>query len=151
MRKLTTFLMATSLAAGAATSALAYPTGVQPALARPGDAQLLQVQYGRCFAGERPSDCRERVRWERRYRDRYEWRDGRYHPHGDDPGAALAATILGFALGAAIRGSQDDYDYYVAHRDDRYWRERCRTRYRSFDLRTGTYIETTGYRRYCRL
>ena len=61
-----------------------------------------------------------------------------------------AAAILGFALGAAILGSQSDYDYYYSHRADRRYLDGCRVRYRSFDPYTGTYVTSTGYRRYCR-
>jgi hypothetical protein len=112
-----------------------------------------------CYAGERRFECRERVAYERRYNRRYEWRDGRYYyyrdsryrsDHDDDVGAAIAGSILGFALGAAIVGNRDDYDYYNRHRYDRTWQSECRRRYSNFDPYTGTYLERDGYRRYCR-
>lgn len=142
---LVTGLAGLALTAGAFTAAQAYPAGVQPVQYRGGG--------DRCYAGERIGDCRERLRWERRHGNRYEWRDGRYHGRNDnnDAGAAMAGAILGFALGAAIQGNQGDYDYYNNHRDDRGWRSRCQARYRSFDWRTGTYVTSSGYRRYCRL
>lgn len=141
----------------AADAAQAYPAGIQPTLAQGHDARLQTVQYGdRCYGGERISDCRERLRWERRHGRHYEWRDGRYYDRryrdrDDDAGAAIAGAILGFALGAAIQGSQSDYDHYYSNRDNRSWRARCAARYRSFDWRTGTYLSRDGYRRYCRL
>jgi len=103
-----------------------------------------------CFRGEPLRDCRERTNWERRYGSRYYYDNGRYY-RSDSSGAALAAGILGFALGAAIQGDRSDYDYYYSRRSDRRYLDRCRVRYRSFDPYTGTYVTTTGYRRYCRL
>jgi hypothetical protein len=68
----------------------------------------------------------------------------------DRSGSAAVGAILGFALGAAIAGSQQDRDYYSSHSNDRDWLGRCRSAYRSFDPRTGTYLGDDGYRRYCR-
>lgn len=145
-KTLTIALTVASLAA--ATAPYASAAGLQPAVAQGGDAQLQLIQYrGGCFAGERFSDCRERMRWERRRgHHHYVWRDGRYV---DDSGAAIAGSILGFALGAAIAGSSSDHDYYVAHRYDRGWRARCRASYPAFDYGTGTYLGDDGYRHYC--
>lgn len=158
-------LLSTTLAGAlAATAAAPIPAPAipfQPASTQ-SEARLLQVQYRYgCYAGERPSDCRERQRWERRYNRQYEWRDGRYYERrgegyyerrrDDDTGALIAGAILGFVLGAAVTGSQNDYDHYYSRRDDRDWRARCAARYRSFDWRSGTYLSRDGYRRYCRL
>jgi hypothetical protein len=149
MMTLLSIAVAGSLAAAAAAPAIpVQPTSQQF------EAKLMQVQYRRgCYAGERPGDCRERLRWERRHNRHYEWRDGRYYEHrrDDDAGAAIAGAILGFVLGAAISGSQNDYDRYYSQRDDRDWRARCQARYRSFDWRSGTYLSRDGYRRYCTL
>jgi hypothetical protein len=126
--------------------------GLEPAIARSAGAQVEQVQYRvyrndyGCYRGERVFDCRERLRWERRHNRRMVWRDGRYFD--DETGAAIAGGILGFALGAAIAGSRDDYNYYYAHRYDRAWRARCRY-LPGFDWRTGTYLGRDGYRHYC--
>jgi hypothetical protein len=110
-----------------------------------------QIQYrGGCYRGERPRDCRERSRYERRYNRRYNWDNGRYYHRDNDAGAAVAGAVLGFALGAAITGSRDDYDYYNRYRNDRGYRDYCRNRYRSFDPYSGTYDAGDGYRRYCR-
>ena len=101
-----------------------------------------------CFGGERYNDCRERLRAERRSQRHYVYRDGHYEDR-DASGAAVAAGILGFILGAAVAGSTHDRDYYQAHRNDGDWRSRCRAAYRGFDARTGTYLGRDGYRHYC--
>jgi len=141
---------AATLVGGLAVPAYAKPI-VPDAATLPRADGFEQVQYRRgCYPGETRRDCRERQRWERRYRDRYYYRGGRYYRRDRD-GDELAAAIIGFALGAAIMGSRDDYNYYYSRRNDRRYIERCRVRYRSFDPYTGTYVTTTGYRRYCRL
>jgi len=133
-------------AAVAGVPTQAAPRGLDTALTVQGDAQLIQVQNRRCFPGERSADCRERMRVEQRSHRRYVYRYGRYV---DESGAAVAGAILGFALGAAIAGSQDDYTYYHSHRNDRGWRTRCQSAYSGFDYRTGTYRGNDGYRHYC--
>ncbi|HWA60072.1 MAG TPA: hypothetical protein VG939_01795 [Caulobacteraceae bacterium] len=143
--------MKTIIATALAAASLVGATGVsaqalQPAVATSGDAQLQLVQWRGCFAGERPYDCRERMRWEHRHHHHYVWRDGRYVD--EDAGAAIAGSVLGFALGAAIAGDRGDYDYYMAHRYDRGWRRRC-SAMPGFDWRSGTFIGRDGYRHYC--
>ena len=100
----------------------------------------------RCFPGERSADCRERGRAEQRSHKGYVYRNGHYE---DNSGAVVAGSILGFVLGAAIAGSQQDHEYYNSHRNDRGWRSRCRSAYSDFDYRTGTYNGSDGYRHYC--
>ena len=158
MRKLivvamTVATVGTGWSYGAQASPLGRGVSGDLALAAgPGAPGIEKVQYRRaCYRGERPRDCRERLRYERRYNRRYDWNNGRYSYRGDnDAGAAVAGAVLGFALGAAIMGSQDDYDYYYRYRNDNSYRSWCRTRYRSFDPYTGTYMANDGYRRYCR-
>ncbi len=105
--------------------------------------------YNACYRGENARDCRERLTFQQRSNHRYVWRNGRYE---DDSGAAVAAGILGFILGAAIAGSDTDREYYYAHRHDHGWRDRCYASYRSsFDYDSGTYLGRDGYRHYCRL
>jgi hypothetical protein len=135
-------LAVATLASGAAQAA---QPGFDTTLARPGDAQLI-LAASHCFRGERSADCRERLRVEQRSNRHYVYRDGRYQ---DNSGAAIAGGILGFVLGAAIAGSQQDHDYYYSHRNDRGWRERCQQSYHDFDYRTGTYVGGDGYRHYC--
>lgn len=103
---------------------------------------------GGCFSGERRDDCRERQSYERQSKHHYVWRGDHYEDQ-DAAGAAIAGGIIGFILGTAIAGSNDDRDYYNAHRNDRDWRDRCAKSYPGFDPRTGTYAGPDGFRRYC--
>lgn len=136
---------AASLAAAAIASAA---ISVQPAnAAKWGDERVVRVAYRGCYAGESPASCRDRMRWENRSHRHLVWRDGRYYDDNNS-GSAIVGGILGFALGAAIAGSHDDYTYYQSHRNDRGWRARCRN-LPGFDWRSGTYIGRDGYRHYC--
>lgn len=117
--------------------------------AQPYQGQHREQAYQGCFPGERSSDCRARQSVERRGQHRYVRRDDGRYEERDSSGAAIASGILGFVLGAAIAGSASDRDYYVSHRHDRGWRNRCRSEYRGFDYRTGTYMGPDGYRHYC--
>lgn len=103
---------------------------------------------GACFAGERRDDCRERLNFESRHNRHYVWRNDHYESD-DSAGAAVAGGVIGFILGAAVAGSNNDRDYYNAHRNDRDWQNRCRATYHDFDSRTGTYSGEDGYRHYC--
>ena len=154
MRKtLTVAIAAITLAAGFAVPAYAKPI-IPDSIAIPATSGLQQVQYrnsryNRCYAGERKRDCKERMRWERNHGGDYQYRNGRYYSR-DDRNDSAAIAILGFVLGAAIQGDQSDYDYYYSRRQDRRYLDGCRTRYRSFDRSSGTYMTSNGYRRYCR-
>lgn len=103
---------------------------------------------GTCFSGEGRDDCRERLRYEQQSHHRYVWRGDHYEDQ-DATGAAVAGGIIGFILGTAIAGSNDDRDYYNAHRNDRDWRDQCARSHPGFDARTGTYVGPDGFRRYC--
>jgi hypothetical protein len=83
----------------------------------------------------------ERERWARQYRSRQGHR-------GDDASQSLIAGIIGFALGAAIVGSQDEADR--ARAADQTFDQACRQRYRSYDARSRTYLGTDGLRHYCK-
>lgn len=75
----------------------------------------------------------------------------RYHHHGN-----IGAGIAGFAAGAIIGGAlaqHRDYgpDYY-AYQPGPSYRQRvrwCMRHYRSYDLRTRTYLGYDGYRHHC--
>jgi hypothetical protein len=86
------------------------------------------------------------------YRDRGDWRrwDNRRRYRDRNNNDALAAGIIGFALGAAIMGSQNDANRAYARRDDRGHVARCSRMYRSYDPRSDTYLARDGYRYYCR-
>ena len=75
-----------------------------------------------------------------------------YYPHhhyygGYGPGAGLAAGILGFAAGAAIAGAAEDRGYD----DDRGHVDACLQAYKSYDVRSDTYLGYDGYRHRCEL
>lgn len=149
---LTAAMAALTMTAGMTVPAYAKPM-VPDRVAAPASG-FEQVRYRprnihHCYASESLRDCRERMRWEMRNRDRYNYRGGRYYERRDD-GSEVAAAILGFALGAAIQGDRSDYDYYYSHRRNRGYEEGCRTRYSSYDRNSGTYRTEDGYRRYCR-
>jgi hypothetical protein len=89
-------------------------------------------------------------RWEAQ-RDR-EWRRNSYNRYRRDRGDntdALAAGIIGFALGAAILGSQNDASRAYGYRSDRQHIASCRARYRSYDAASNTFLGNDGYRHYC--
>ncbi len=92
----------------------------------------------------------DRDEWERHSSERDRWAQNyqrRRSSRGDDNSTALIAGIIGFALGAAIVGSQqqaerardadDSYDTY------------CARKYRSYDRRSRTYMGFDGVRHYC--
>lgn len=89
----------------------------------------------------RDRDWDRRDRWDRRYR-----RDRR-----DNDGQALAAGLIGFALGAAIIGSQQERQKAYDRRGDTSHIGQCRARYRSYDASSDTYLGNDGYRHYCKL
>ena len=146
-------LGAASMVVASVSGAAAPTVPLDRNLAAPGAVRLFQAQHYRqypqyqgCYRGESGADCRARLQVEQRTHRRYVYRNGRYE---DTSGAAIAGAILGFVLGAAIAGSQQDRDYYYRHRNDRDWRSRCQSAYPNFDYRTGTYAGNDGYRHYC--
>lgn len=88
--------------------------------------------------------------WQRRGNERERWvrKHQRRHGHDDrDDSSALVAGIIGFALGAAIVGSQQEAEQ--ARRADRSWDDACARRYRSYDRNSRTYLGHDGLRHYC--
>lgn len=150
------------------TAALTLGLGVAPGAVSAGQltpqarpevasgAQLIPAQHrGRgadwrryCYRGERVSDCRHRLRTPTRRHDHHHRRHD--HRRQGDVGTAVALAVLGQALGVNIVGQWSDRDHYHSHRNDRAWHDWCRSRYRSYDYRSGTYLHRDGYRRYCR-
>ena len=79
-----------------------------------------------------------------------EWSNNRYRTYRNDSnGDALAAGIIGFALGAAIQGNQYDSARSYSYRGDRGHVASCRARYPSYDQRSDTYLGPDRYRHYC--
>ena len=76
----------------------------------------------------------------------------RRHPdRRHDNSDAIITGMLGFALGAAIAGNQNDQAYARSRMGDGDWVSYCSRRYRSFDRRSGTYLAYDGLRYYCRM
>jgi tetrahydromethanopterin S-methyltransferase subunit F len=63
-----------------------------------------------------------------------------YRSHRSDGGAAAAGAIIGLALGAIIASQATQYNRSV---------EWCMQRYRSYNPRTGTWIDYKGRVRRC--
>lgn len=86
--------------------------------------------------------------WERHRRERDVWaRDYQRRRRGDHDSSALVAGILGFALGAAIVGSQQQAER--ARTADQSWDDYCARKYRSYDRHSRTYLGADGLRHYC--
>ena len=91
----------------------------------------------------------EQVRHHRRYYRHHHRRH--YHRHyRNDYGAAAAAGIIGFGLGAAIAAGANEPRYYDGPYGDPDWHAYCASKYRSYDPRTGTFLGYDGYRHPCR-
>ena len=115
------------------------------------------VQQQRNFVGNwcdrHPNDpsCQDfRVHHNRWSNEQYQsWYQSHHNQNGFDP---LAAGIFGFAAGAIIAGAaanSDNGDYYNG--DDADHIDACQQAYRSYDLRTDTYLGYDGYRHECQL
>lgn len=127
-----------SLASADIAAAQPRPYGPPP----PGGPYAQQYYYNGRWVGpdEWNRHSYERNRWERRYHSRH-------HDHDNDQGAALVAGIIGFALGAAIVGSQQEAQR--AREADRSFDASCARKYRSYDPRSRTYLGADGFRHYC--
>ncbi len=167
MRKLIIFgLTATLLASGGMAAAAPSPVYLPDYSIQigQGDAVLQDAQYRpgdrrqptpRARPGQRPgyrapnrNAFRAPSYWnDRQPRGYYQRNYGRVRRDND---SAVAAGFLGFLLGAAIMGSNNDRDYANTRLNDQSWTSNCSRRYRSFDMRSGTYLGNDGYRHYCR-
>jgi len=133
--------MAAAIAATSVT-ALAQPGGGYRHDQHPGESR---------YAQQAPPPGWDQQNW--RYRQQYEQR----HPgqrrdwnRQDDNSGAMVAGILGFVLGAAIAGSQQDQARAHTRLSDKQWVASCARKYRSFDASSGTYFGSDGLRHYCR-
>jgi len=135
--------MALALTANSlAPVALAQPRPYEPSRDQPrgGYDQGRDGQYQR----RPPPPGWGESQWERR--QRYEQRN---RSRRDDHSDAIIAGAIGFALGAAIYGSERERDTIRPRLHDRRWLNWCARRYRSFDRRSGTYLGYDGFRHYC--
>lgn len=88
--------------------------------------------------------------WERHSAERDRWarnNQRRRSDRRDDNSSALIAGIIGFALGAAIVGSQQQAER--ARSGDESFDTYCARKYRSYDRRSRTYMGFDGARHYC--
>jgi hypothetical protein len=87
------------------------------------------------------------------YRDRGYYRGRHYHRRGH--GDAVAAGVAGLAVGAIVGSALSQPRYYqpapvYAAPAGGDWHAYCASKYRSYDVRSGTYLAYDGYRRPCR-
>lgn len=89
--------------------------------------------------------------WNRRSSERDRWAQTYQRRHRDrndnNDSQALVAGIIGFALGAAIVGSQQQAE--KARTADSSFDAYCARKYRSYDRRSRTYMGNDGLRHYC--
>lgn len=84
--------------------------------------------------------------WQRHGGERDRWASRNRQQNGSDS-SALVSGIIGFALGAAIVGSQQQAQQARSAGDR--WDKRCADKYRSYDRKSRTYLGYDGARHYC--
>jgi hypothetical protein len=136
MRKTIAASLAGLILVSAAAPALAMPAvGVAPAVMRASDSGLLQE-----------------ARWHGRRGGYHSRRHYHHHHDNNNWGGVAAAGVLGLATGAIIGSAAarpaPPPAYYAPPSSD--WAAYCASKYRSFDIRTGTYLGYDGYRHPCR-
>lgn len=88
--------------------------------------------------------------WNRRSSERERWANNYQRRHRDrdnNDSSAIIAGIIGFALGAAIVGTQQQAER--ARTADESFDAYCARKYRSYDRRSRTYMGLDGLRHYC--
>ena len=88
--------------------------------------------------------------WQRHSSERSRWETNNRRNHGRRNGSnssSLLSGVIGFALGAAIVGSQQQAQH--AQSADSSWDNRCAAKYRSYDRSSRTYLGYDGARHYC--
>jgi hypothetical protein len=104
-----------------------------------------QQQGGQYYYNGRWVDQNE---WRRHGSERDRWAHNyQQKRRSHDDTNALVAGILGFALGAAIVGSQQQAEH--ARTADQSWDAYCAKKYRSYDRHSRTYLGKDGLRHYC--
>jgi hypothetical protein len=116
---------------------------VTPAAAANRNFQQQDRYIGKfCDRNPNASQCNDwrsnRSRWNNnQYQSFY-----RSHRHNRGFGGSSIAALFGFAAGAAIAGAANNNDGHI---------QACRSRYRSYDVRTDSFMGYDGVRRPCRL
>lgn len=86
------------------------------------------------------------------YRGRGYYNDRRYYRR--DRGSAVAAGVAGLAVGALVGSAVANQNRYYApapvYAGGGDWHAYCASKYRSYDVRSGTYLGYDGYRHPCR-
>lgn len=67
----------------------------------------------------------------------------------DAIGAAIGVGIIGLTLGAIIAGAANDREKQQRIGEYDRWVSYCSNKYRSFDIRTGTFLGNDGRRHVC--
>jgi hypothetical protein len=140
MRKLPILMVGCMVAAMAQGPAMAQPGPYGPH----GYQGQVQQQPGRYYYNGRWVDQNE---WQRHSAERDRWAHNYQRRRHNDDNSAVLAGILGFALGAAIVGSQQQAEH--ARTADASWDAYCARKYRSYDRHSRTYLGADGLRHYC--
>lgn len=151
MRKLRTLITTTAIGLALAQSAFAQPRPYgQPRPPSRQQSHQAPVQGARSgdqyYYNGRWVDEGE---WRRHGSERDRWAHDYQRRQGghDDNSSALVAGIIGFALGAAIVGSQQQAER--ARTADESHDAYCAKKYRSYDRGSRTYLGFDGVRHYC--
>jgi hypothetical protein len=162
MRMLSTFIVGATASMLFAGTVLAQPRPYDQRGAR-GDYSQQQRQQQRTSRNRAPIQGDrsggqyyyngrwvDSAEWQRHSSERQRWAQNyqyRRGHRGGDNSSALVAGIVGFALGAAIVGSQQQAER--ARTADANFDEACARRYRSYDRGSRTYMGYDGVRHYC--
>ncbi len=124
------------------------------AVMAPGKAQALALQFDAAVASaSTPTPGATEVQYRRQHRGQRDYGRNRYNGRGYNNGASIGAGIAGLAAGAIIGGvianSQRPtyYEMSPGTMDDA--TSYCVRRFRSYDIRSGTYLGYDGMRHAC--
>jgi hypothetical protein len=157
MQKLRTLIAVTAISLALAPSVFAQPRPY----GQPGPNHGQYQQRGHPAPGPAQSDRSggqyyyngrwvDQGEWQRHSSERDRWAQNyqrRRGNHGGDNTSALLGGIIGFALGAAIVGSQQQAER--ARTADQSYDAVCARKYRTYDRNSRTYMGFDGARHYC--
>lgn len=137
----------TKTTAAVALAALVALSAIVPVSAQGMDRRDRYVQ-SYCDNHPRDRDCRD---WRN---NRQDWDDSRYQSwyrsHNDRSGDAVAAGIFG-VIGGIVGAAAANGGGTSADGGGRDHIDRCEARYRSYDVRSDTFLSNDGNRYRCRL